>query len=75
MAESETLRYDVSDMPITRRLAPGFPKKLPCLICGRLRRSSWPGDRIHEPCQKERAEQIAHEYIVQEQLTLTRQED
>lgn len=48
--------------PRTRRHFPGFPKKLPCLICGRSRRAQWPGDRLHSSCQKERDEQVAHEY-------------
>lgn len=47
-----------------RRTVPGFPKKLPCLICGRPRRSSWPGDRIHPTCQKEREQQAVGEYLI-----------
>ncbi len=36
------------------RAVPGFPKKLPCLVCSRSRRSTWPGDRIHAACRKAR---------------------
>lgn len=33
----------------------GFPKQLPCLVCGRARKSTWPGDRIHPQCRRARA--------------------
>lgn len=32
-----------------------FPKKLPCLVCGRRRRSTWAGDRIHPACNRARS--------------------
>jgi hypothetical protein len=31
---------------------PGWPKDLPCLVCGRVRRSVAPHDRIHDRCQE-----------------------
>lgn len=31
-----------------------FPKVLPCLVCGRARTSSGPGDRIHPSCKRSR---------------------
>jgi hypothetical protein len=38
-----------------RRHYPGFPKKLPCLVCGRLKKSLWPGERIHFNCKRDRS--------------------
>ena len=38
-----------------RRYPPGFPKMLPCLVCDKPKRSTWPGDRVHPACRKARA--------------------
>ncbi len=56
------------------RLAPhrryrGFPKQLPCLVCGRPRCSTWPGDRIHVACRKARAAVAAAELFILHKLT------
>ena len=34
----------------------GFPKRLPCLRCGRRRWSHSPSDRLHDACRKSAAE-------------------
>jgi len=40
----------------------GFPKKLPCLVCGRLRKAYSPSVRIHAACRKARLKQCAVEF-------------
>jgi hypothetical protein len=34
-----------------RMIPPGWPKALPCLVCGRVRRAEGPSHRLHEHCQ------------------------
>lgn len=41
---------------------PGFPKKLPCLVCGRPRKAHSPSLRIHAACRKARLKQCAVEF-------------
>ncbi len=43
----------------------GFPKRLPCLVCGRMRRASGPGHRIHAACQSQASDlEMRSEMIV-----------
>jgi hypothetical protein len=48
--------------PTFRRRYPGFPKRLPCLVCDRLRVSHSPSERIHASCRKARLAQCAVEF-------------
>lgn len=45
-----------------RRRYPGFPKRLPCLVCGRPRVAQSPAERIHASCRKARLAQCAVEF-------------
>jgi hypothetical protein len=38
--------------PPKPRSRPGWPKPLPCLVCGRVRASVGPADRIHPGCRR-----------------------
>jgi len=44
--------------------AKGFPKELPCLVCGRPRKSTWPGDRLHKTCREQRSAAVAMEFVM-----------
>lgn len=44
-----------ADRAAFRHFPPGFPKMLPCLVCDKPKRSTWPGDRVHPACRKARA--------------------
>jgi hypothetical protein len=35
-----------------KRTFKGFPKRLPCLVCGRFRTAQSPAHRIHFACRK-----------------------
>lgn len=48
---------------ISRPRVKGFPKRLPCLVCGRSRVARSPGVRIHAACRKARLKQCAVEFL------------
>ena len=55
---------DPGGKAVQKREYRGFPKKLPCLVCGKDRVAKWPGDRIHAACREARAQAVAAEYTL-----------
>lgn len=54
---------------------PGFPKKSKCLVCDRLRWSTWPGDRIHAVCRKSKSRLVEEENVLCEATALREESD
>ena len=52
-----------SSIRVYRRRYRGFPKRLPCLVCGKLRTARSPSVRIHAACRRARLAQVAAEFI------------